>query len=74
MSNSEIRQALGSAKIELLEDYPTDPRGHSALFLGFTLLGEPLHAVIGLASETMLFVTVYRPYPAKWYDWRVRRK
>ncbi|MBI3742848.1 MAG: DUF4258 domain-containing protein, partial [Chloroflexi bacterium] len=68
---AELSQAFGSAAAELLEDYPTDPRGHSALFLGFTSEDHPLHAVVGFADPgTAVFVTVYRPDPKEWYDWR----
>lgn len=35
---------------DLLEDYPTDPRGPSALALGYTASGRPLHAVAPLTQ------------------------
>lgn len=69
----EIGEAFGSESIELLEEYPDDPRGLSALFLGFTRARSPLHAVIGLSSpDVVVFITLYRPDPGLWYDWRRR--
>jgi len=41
--DEELMQALANG--EVLEDYPTDPRGPSALVLGRTTTGRPLHAV-----------------------------
>ena len=33
---SDLEEALSSEGLELLEDYPEDPRGHSHLVLEFT--------------------------------------
>ena len=69
----ELEHALTSPNLELLEDYPDDPRGASALVLGFTKTGDPVHVVLGLASpEVVVVVTVYRPDALLWYDWRER--
>lgn len=69
----ELEHALTSPNLELLENYPDDPRGASALMLGFTETGDPIHVVVGLAStEVVVVVTVYRPDPLLWYDWRER--
>lgn len=69
----ELEAAFGSNMTELLEEYPEDPRGPSALCLGFTDEGKPIHAVVGfLGHETLVIITVYRPDPALWYDWRRR--
>jgi Domain of unknown function (DUF4258) len=71
---SEIEEALLSPLAEVLEDYPDDPRGHSALILGFTTAQLPVHVVVGLSLPgTIILITVYRPDPARWYDWRKRR-
>jgi len=72
ISNAEIREAFGSGRAELLEDYADDPRGHSLLILGFTDAGLPVHAVIGLSRSRVVFVTIYRPDAGAWYDWRRR--
>lgn len=68
----EIDEAF--EKIDLIEDYPNDPRGHSCLLLGFTSEGNPLHFVCGdLDKERILFITMYRPKPEEWIDFRKRR-
>jgi hypothetical protein len=36
---------------EVLEDYPSDPRGPSALILGYAPDGAPLHAVCTLEAS-----------------------
>ena len=73
ISVQEIEEAFGSESIELLEEYPDDPRGSSTLLLGFTKAESPLHAVIGLSSpDVIVFITLYRPDPDLWYDWRRR--
>ena len=40
----EVEQALLSNRVEVVEDYPDDPRNPSCLVLGFTGQGRPLHA------------------------------
>lgn len=61
-------------KIELIEDYPNDPRGHSCLLLGFTSEGNPLHFVCGdLDKKRILLITMYRPKSEEWVDFRKRR-
>ena len=70
---NELEEAFGSEIVELVEDYPDDPRGPSALFLGFTDQDRPLHVVLSMAnSVTVVFVTLYRPDPALWHEWRKR--
>jgi hypothetical protein len=66
-------EALGA--LELLEDYPTDPRGPSCLVLGFTATGDPVHVVAGelFGPGPLVIITVYRPDPAEWTDWRKRK-
>ena len=71
---SEIEKAFGLARPEILEDYPEDPRGHSVLALGFTRAGKPLHAVIGISNSGIaILVTIYRPNPRSWDNWRRRK-
>lgn len=68
----EIDEAFKN--IEVIEDYPEDPRGHSCLLLGFTLEGKPLHFVCGdLEEGIMLFITIYRPKVEEWINFRIRR-
>jgi len=70
----EIEEALLSPECAVVEDYPDDPRGHSALVLGFNSKGQPLHVLLGFGQAGIIVViTVYRPDPSEWIDWRVRR-
>ena len=58
---------------EILEAYPEDPRGPSALLLGYAGDGRPLHTVCALdPSGTLLVITVYEPEPPRWLDYRTR--
>jgi len=69
----EIRDALLSDHAEIIEDYPDDPRGPSFLMLGFTHEGQPIHFVCA-ASDVAIVITLYRPDPDHWTDWKVRRE
>jgi hypothetical protein len=70
----EIEEALLSERCQVVENYPEDPRGASCLVLGFTLPGLPIHAVCGIALPHMLIIiTVYRPDPEQWIDWKIRK-
>ena len=70
---SELEEALGGQEIEIIEDYPGDPRGASFLLLGFTQGGMPVHVVCAL-TEVLVIVTLYRPDPSHWVEWRRRRE
>ena len=70
----EIEEALLHNDAEIVEDYPNDPRGHSFLLLGFTGEGKPTHALCSIHEETLVVITVYRPDPDLWVDWRVRKE
>ena len=62
-------------RCEVIEDYPTDPRGASCHILGYTASGNPLHIVCGLSiPEAVIVITIYRPDPTEWLaDWKTRR-
>jgi len=71
----EIEEAVLSEACDLIEDYPTDPRGHSCLILGWTHVGLPIHLVCGhLYEEEFIVITIYRPSPEQWIDWRIRKE
>jgi hypothetical protein len=71
----EIKEGLLLSTSEIIEDYPNDPRGHSCLILGFTKKNLPLHIVCGVGdSETLVVITLYRPDPAQWINWRIRKE
>ncbi len=74
ITNAEIVEAILSVQAEILENYPTDPRGASCLVLGFTNENQPVHVVCGLAREVVIVITVYRPNASEWIDWRKRRE
>jgi hypothetical protein len=58
---------------EIIEPYPTDPRGPCGLILCFDEHGDAYHAVCGYPPSVQL-VTAYIPDPARWSsDLRRRR-
>ena len=68
----EIKEALLTGKI--IEDYPTDPRGHSCLILGHSR-GIPIHVVCGTySSGRTLIITVYKPDPDLWDEHFEKRR
>ena len=71
---SELEEALSSDGLELIEDYPEDPRGHSHLVLGFTQAENPVHAVCAVHEAVLVIITVYRPDPKLWQDYRIRKE
>jgi hypothetical protein len=71
---TDIEECFQSDRIELLEDYPNDPRGHSSLILGFSAKKEPIHFVCAIHDETLIFITLYRPDRNKWTDFKTRKK
>ena len=69
----EVEEALCSPRTEIIEDYLNDPRGPSFLLLGFTGQGLPIHAVCTI-TDVLLVITLYRPDPGRWIEWRKRRE
>ena len=75
ITQQEIEEAVLSGQCEIIEDYPADPRGHSCLILGITRAGLPIHMVCGhLSEEEFLVITIYRPDPEQWINWRTRKE
>lgn len=60
---------------EVIENYPTDKPYPSCLVYGRTFGGDPVHSVWAYNSESKwaVLITVYRPNPDLWIDWRERR-
>lgn len=60
---------------EIIEDYPKREPLPRCLVLGFTRNGIPVHSVweVGDLPGWVAIVTVYRPNPAEWIEWRHRR-
>lgn len=63
-------------KGEVIEEYPTDRPYPSCLIYGESFTGEPIHSVWAYNSETKwaVLITVYRPDPERWINWRIRRR
>lgn len=61
---------------QIIEDYPEDKPYPSCLILGRTFVGEPIHSVWAYNRENCwaVLITVYRPDPDRWIDWKVRVK
>jgi hypothetical protein len=59
---------------ELIEDYPSDPRGHSCLMLGLEETNRAVHVVCPPKDEYLAIITAYLPDPTQWSeDFRRRR-
>jgi Domain of unknown function (DUF4258) len=61
---------------EVIETYEKDAPYPSCLIFGQTFGGEPIHSVWAYDAESQwaVLVTVYRPDPTRWVNWRERRK
>lgn len=61
---------------EVIEEYPRGYPYPSCLVLGFNAREEPIHSVWAYNELTdfAALITVYRPDPERWIDWRVRRE
>ena len=71
---AELEEALQSSGLEVVEDYPGDPRGHSHLVLGFSRSAQPIHVVCAIHEGFLVVITVYRPDSKLWQDSRVRKE
>lgn len=60
---------------EIIEDYPRDKPYPSYLIYGDTFTNEPVHSVWAYNEDNQwaVLITVYRPDPKRWLDWRKRR-
>jgi len=61
---------------EIIEDYATDKPYPSCLIYGDNFQGDPIHSVWAYNDKTRwaALITVYRPDPNRWINWRERRK
>lgn len=59
---------------EPIEDYPSDPRGHSCLILGFGAAGRAVHVVCSPKDDYLAIITAYLPDTAQWSDDFRRRR
>lgn len=60
---------------EVIEEYPKDRPFPSCLVFGMNMKKEPIHSVWGYNIENRwaVLITVYRPDPTKWIEWKIRR-
>ena len=61
---------------EIIENYPDDKPYPSCLIYGNNQQQEPIHSVWAYNQENgwAVLITVYRPEPQKWINWRRRRE
>ena len=72
ISESMLEDALRKEFV-LVERYPQDPYGESALVRVF-INGRPVHVVLSPKESFCYLVTVYVPDPARWDTTFTRRK
>lgn len=74
LAESEIHHSVFHG--EIIEDYPNDQPLPSCLVFGRAPDGNPVHSVWAYNRETRraAMITVYRPDPERWIDWRARRR
>lgn len=64
---SEIEKTILEG--DIIEEYIKDPRGKSDL-----VVSKELHVICGFRGERLVIVTVYRPKPPTWIDYKTRTK
>ena len=62
----EVRAVVEHGTV--VEDYPSDPRGHSCLILGFGDAGRPIHVVCSPKDDYLAIITAYLPDEREWAD------
>jgi len=61
---------------EIIEQYPTDKPYPSCLINGQTFGGDHVHSVLAINEDNQwaVLITVYRPDPDRWINFRKRRE
>ena len=61
---------------EIIKNYPDDKPYPSCLIFWRTFGGDPVHSVWAFNDENLwaVVITVYRPDPNRWIDFRQRRE
>lgn len=61
---------------EIIEQYPDDKPYPSCLILSKNLKDVPIHSVwaYNQVTKASALITVYRPNPDQWIDWKIRRE
>ena len=63
---SEVRLVIEQGAV--IEDYPTDARGHSCLLLGAGVGARPIHVVCAPKADYLAVITAYLPDRDEWSD------
>ena len=74
LTTGEVAESIRQS--EILRQYPDDRPHPSCLIYSRNHHQEPLHSVWGY-NETAgraILITVYRPDPNLWINWRIRKK
>ncbi len=60
---------------EIIENYQDAKPYPCCLILGKTFIGDPVHSVWAYNNENnwAVIITVYRPNPELWINWKERR-
>ena len=60
----------------IIEEYLDDSPYPSVLIFGQNFSGDPVHSVWAYneLKHWAVLITVYRPDPKRWIEWRVRKK
>jgi len=71
---TEVLQSVQTG--EIIEDYPTDKPYPSCLVFGKNEDDNPIHSVwaYNVSNGWAVLITVYRPDPTRWIEWKTRRK
>jgi hypothetical protein len=75
--NLDFKDILDSAQTgSLIEEYPDDKPYPSCLIPSWIAPATPIHSVwaYNAATHWAVLITVYRPAPERWIDWKVRMK
>lgn len=70
ISTEEIEEAVREG--DIIEEYPEDKYGPSALIFGKTAQKRPLHVQCSY-SDIVWVITVYEPDEKEWIDLKTRR-
>ncbi|MGK5085947.1 DUF4258 domain-containing protein [Bdellovibrionota bacterium FG-2] len=73
ISAAEVRKTIMRIGI-IVEDYPTDARGHSCLILGHPKGKRPVHVVCSPKDEYLAIITAYVPDQKQWNQDFTRRR
>jgi len=73
ITTEEVRSSIAEGRV--IEDYPSDPRGHSCLILGRGEANRPIHLVCSPKKDYLAIITAYVPDSSEWSeDFAVRVK